>query len=326
MDAKTTANAPTFRMRDSFSDAGELGRILGFDMGFRQLTATPQNIDATIIAGKHIALLSMHFNCAYHQCAYAPPGAITLGIPEFGSTDYFGIPYPEGGILPFNHTSGIDIVSRAGFRAYTISIAEEFLQDISASTRLPLCERAYSPARDTIFIDAPETANLRDSVRPLFRKSQLPLSTEKESDLAIDFLRATADGQAANDRSTPSVRAEAVRKALDCINQLSATGLTVSELCSATDVPWRTLSRAFNERFGIGPKKYLKSVRLAAVRSTQATVARRYDVVLSVESVGDAINVYVRPKKELSKSELDELRRAIRADLGLSAADAIVFR
>ena len=41
MDAKTTANAPTFRMRDSFSDIGELGRILGFDMGFRQLTATP---------------------------------------------------------------------------------------------------------------------------------------------------------------------------------------------------------------------------------------------------------------------------------------------
>jgi hypothetical protein len=67
-------------------------------------------------------------------------------------------------------------------------------------------------------------------------------------------------------------------------------------------------------------------LRLAAVRSTQATVARRYDVVLSVESVGDTINVYVRPNKELSKSELDELRRAIRAELGLSAADAIVFR
>jgi hypothetical protein len=67
-------------------------------------------------------------------------------------------------------------------------------------------------------------------------------------------------------------------------------------------------------------------LRMVSVRSAQASVARRYNVVLSVESVGDSISVYVRPNKELSKAELDELRIAIRADLGLSAADTIVFR
>lgn len=67
-------------------------------------------------------------------------------------------------------------------------------------------------------------------------------------------------------------------------------------------------------------------LRMASVRSSQAAVARRYNVVISVESVGDTINVYVRPNKEMSKAELDELRRAIRAELGLSGADAIVFR
>ena len=67
-------------------------------------------------------------------------------------------------------------------------------------------------------------------------------------------------------------------------------------------------------------------LRMASVRSSQAAVARRYNVVISVESVGDTINVYVRPNKEMSKAELDELRSAIRAELGLSGADAIVFR
>jgi hypothetical protein len=67
-------------------------------------------------------------------------------------------------------------------------------------------------------------------------------------------------------------------------------------------------------------------LRMASVRSSQAAVARRYNVVISVESVGDTINVYVRPNKEMSKAELDELRRAIRAELGLSGGDAIVFR
>ena len=65
---------------------------------------------------------------------------------------------------------------------------------------------------------------------------------------------------------------------------------------------------------------------MASVRSSQAAVARRYNVVISVESVGDTINVYVRPNKEMSKAELDELRSAIRAELGLSGGDAIVFR
>lgn len=67
-------------------------------------------------------------------------------------------------------------------------------------------------------------------------------------------------------------------------------------------------------------------MRLVEVRRVQAEVARRYNVVISVESDGSAISVYVRPKKELSKPEIDELRRSIRADLGLADADSIVIR
>ena len=67
-------------------------------------------------------------------------------------------------------------------------------------------------------------------------------------------------------------------------------------------------------------------LRLVAVRSVQAEVARRYNVVLSVENAGDVLNVYVRPNKEMSKAELDDLRSAIRAELGLSPHDSIIIR
>lgn len=66
--------------------------------------------------------------------------------------------------------------------------------------------------------------------------------------------------------------------------------------------------------------------RVAAVRSSQAAVARRYNVVLSVENRGSKINVYVRPRGELTKAEREELRQAIRSELGLSAQDSIIFR
>ena len=67
-------------------------------------------------------------------------------------------------------------------------------------------------------------------------------------------------------------------------------------------------------------------LRMANVRSSQAAVARRYNVTLSVDSSADGINVYVRPGKTLSKDEMDDLRRAIRAELGLASEDTIIFR
>ncbi len=66
--------------------------------------------------------------------------------------------------------------------------------------------------------------------------------------------------------------------------------------------------------------------RVAGIRNSQAAVARRYNVVLSVENRGSKINVYVRPKKELSKAEIDSLRKAIRSELGLAPQDSIIFR
>lgn len=70
----------------------------------------------------------------------------------------------------------------------------------------------------------------------------------------------------------------------------------------------------------------LNSQRLAAIRDAQPAVARKYNVVLSVEQRGSQINVYVRPKGELDKNQLDELRRAIRSELGLDEADSIIFQ
>jgi len=79
-------------IQDEFSDVGALGEKIGFEMGFRQLDKGRQNIPATILAGEHVTLLKMHFNCGYHQSGYGPSGAITVGIPEVGVDDWFSAP------------------------------------------------------------------------------------------------------------------------------------------------------------------------------------------------------------------------------------------
>ncbi len=66
--------------------------------------------------------------------------------------------------------------------------------------------------------------------------------------------------------------------------------------------------------------------RVASIEQNRSGAARRLGVDLSIESQGEHVTVYVRSKKQRSKAELDELRRAVRQELGLSESDTIILR
>lgn len=66
--------------------------------------------------------------------------------------------------------------------------------------------------------------------------------------------------------------------------------------------------------------------RLAQMENSRQTVARRHNVELSFESKDGKVSVYVRPKKSLAKVEIDELRKALRKELGLLDSDTLIFR
>lgn len=59
--------------------------------------------------------------------------------------------------------------------------------------------------------------------------------------------------------------------ALDYLQEHEHETVTVGEICAGTGVSWRTLNRAFLERFGIGPKGYLQRLRLTGVRAKLST-------------------------------------------------------
>ena len=66
--------------------------------------------------------------------------------------------------------------------------------------------------------------------------------------------------------------------------------------------------------------------RLAKMESTRQAVAQRNGVELSFESKNGKISVYVRPKKTLTKAEMDTLRKTLRKELGLADSDTIIIR
>ncbi len=96
--------------------------------------------------------------------------------------------------------------------------------------------------------------------------NQVGFTLEEEETLAAHLLLAGLGNSAIADKSAPKVRARSVTTTLKYIELHPADAVTISEICAATGVSWRTLDRAFMERFGIGPKTYLQRARLSRVR------------------------------------------------------------
>lgn len=66
--------------------------------------------------------------------------------------------------------------------------------------------------------------------------------------------------------------------------------------------------------------------RLARLETSRQEVANKHGVELSFNAKNGKIEVYVRPKKALTKADLDELRKTLRKELGLADSDTIIFR
>jgi len=254
-----------------FSDFGDLGRSGGWDLDFRQLDAGPQSIPASVVNSGRIMIMRMRFNRGYHQRGCAPPGMLTLGLPVEGMTDWFGRSFKRKSIVPFNYASGVDGVSRPGFEAFTLSIAEDFLQEVSDTFQLPVPDYLRVPKAGTHVPNSQSVQYLRRDLRCLTDDPQAKLCKERETGLVVELLTAALANSRIEDKSTPAARAYAVSATLDYLESHQHEAVSVGQVCAAARVSWRTLNRAFLERFGIGPKAYLQRCRLAGVRADLLT-------------------------------------------------------
>jgi len=259
------------RIRGSFRDVAELGRLFGWDLGFRQLDDGEHLIAARIVVGEHLTLVGMKFNRSFHQLGSPPRGMFTLGIPLVGLRDWFGRPYASSSILPFNHAAGIDCVSEQGFEGFTISIAEDFLQRVCAGYGIEVPNYIIEPHVNSIIGNSPATQIFRAGVSGVVDGAASGLDEVVEDELVVALLCAALSSPAITDKSQPIFRSRALHRAVAYINDNLSERMTVRDICEQNAIPLRTLNRAFRERFGVGPKSYLKRQRLSAVRTALLT-------------------------------------------------------
>ena len=255
------------RISQRFPDVSILGRALGYELGFRQLDNCDPSIPATALIGENVTLTHMRFATGFHQLGSAPAGMLTFGVPLNGLRNWFGRAYRTSSILPFNQNSGIDGVSGKGFEAFTISFAEDFLADIASSYRIPIPRYLHRPTPESVIDRSKFNDRFRCLLSRVISDPDSGFVQEEEDELIITFLNAAQNGSSNADQSSARRRSRALEQALAYIENHPGEVVTVRDICIENGIALRTLNRAFNERFGIGPKAYVNRQRLSAVRA-----------------------------------------------------------
>jgi AraC-like DNA-binding protein len=270
MPSQTEKSGRHRREQGRFSDYGELGRPGGWDLDFRQLDPGPPSISASIVGTDRMSLMKMRFDCGFHQTGCAPPGTLTFGLPLEGMRDWFGRPYAAESILPFNFASGVDGVSQRGFEAFTLSIDVDFLQNVSASHQIPVPDQFFAPIAGASIQNRQAAQKLRRAIHSLIDDDTAQFDADQEIALVIELLNSADVESPSGNQIAPHARSRAISAALGFLEQHQREAPTVARVCRETGVSWRTLDRAFKERFGIGPKVYLQHLRLDGVRADLA--------------------------------------------------------
>ena len=177
-------------------------------------------------------------------------------------------------LLCFHPSEEFQCLSPPGFAVFSLSVRESRLADVAARLGHP---GLFDAMRRELAIDAAGATGLAE-LRHLLPRLFVPLNagaTCATSEDEIDWLESQITEElvimVAEARCDPkplplSDRSRATRTAVSYILDHAREAVTVSEVCEATGVSWRTLDRAFKENLGASPKRCIAGVRLQGVR------------------------------------------------------------
>jgi len=239
------------------------------------------------------ALVQRHrFGWHLHQRGAAPTDFRTFGVGFDGRQEFPWNGQTIGGdwLLSFPEDGSFESVSGESFHVYTLSFREELVQRTAEVLGLPPVGEAPS-ATGASRLNSRSARGIRRTLRSVVQASrqvQLPgdgechgLARIIEWDLLSQILHGIGDGQPTS-QPRANLRAHALRRSKEFIEQAGGQPVTVRELCEASGASWRTLDYAFKERYGVTPKAYLRARRLNAAHAELRDMSPEEGTVASV--------------------------------------------
>jgi len=262
----------TFRANyDSLEEFSLAMNSLGWQANFSQLVRGAGHSGMNVFASGNGAVLRADSSSRHHQRAIPAPNMRTFGLlarPQAAgrianrTLDSESLIYVD----PYH---GYDAVLESDFSGYTMSFNEERLARIVELYELPALDFTASTPGSERSPGPREVAILRSTLAEIFTLAASGeqaaavslLDTELPARLLSSWLGTTASSSARSDN-----RALVVARALEYLNAFPQEAISVEQLCRVCACSMSTLERAFKDRFGVAPKRYLVMSRLSGAR------------------------------------------------------------
>jgi AraC-like DNA-binding protein len=258
--------------RKSYSIEDLTALQMGCDYSVSQLEPTEEESFVNLYRTAHVGYQCFRYGPALDQRLRVSEGFLSFGLVESDSpiTWTYDQVIPNDALTVFPRDESLKAVSPTGFRANGISFAETFMANLAEQVyRRPLslllpAPGIYLPNSTKLGVLRVELYKWRQLVAQ-GANSRLAIVSRREESLALAILDALVDARyVEKDGLTKSARA--MSRALEIIHNGELENISAVELCKHTDCSQRTLEKNFLRRFGVTPKRYIKSLRLAQVR------------------------------------------------------------
>lgn len=244
----------------------------GWKFDVTQMTPSPKPSSARLIQSDRVSLVPMALNAGFNQTIVAKPGYINFGLPAVGSTPIWvgdqAITADTLVLFPTGEQG--TSVSSAGFKATAIHLQQsqldELLQVVFHRTMDDLLARTGANK-----LLASDQGALRrelsgwDYLAHSQRQAPGALLRQREEMLAESILGHVFRSEIGDSpRALKSERA--MNTALEFIRDEAQGEISVTRLCKVAGCSISTLEYSFSRRFGVTPKRYIKSLQLSRVR------------------------------------------------------------
>jgi len=266
------------------NEPNDLNKLSQWDIDFRQIQLGPMNTTIKVRSGQAMSLLEIDMSRAVHQTGVSPKGQISIGLPSRNSlSTWQGQDTKASQLISFGNSQEFDGVGNGKFHGLTISIDEKKMERVADRIGSDIPNDLRKSAKFTLGDDIQSFIALNKVSSTLLNNPNLPFTQGEEETVITNLLIAATSLDKTEDKSCPKSRDRAVLRAIDMMISFEKQSVTISQICQEIGASWRTLDRAFLEKFGIGPKHYYMRMRLNRVRSD---LLHRADT----DSVSDIVN------------------------------------
>ena len=247
-----------------------------WSLEFKQLDSGKFYGDISLLDSPQIQIGTTHLNRKLDQRGITPDGYRTFIVPKknYGNRYIWrGHEVLENEILIQPRSRDFSSISNPGWGIYTVSIADNLVTGFFKEYELSALDVLNSSA-EVMRMSSQSMNRVRKQLDYIFiLAKQNDLNINKKAFQQIFFegiptmiLKNWVLSKLKENVPSSRLRDIAFRKAIGYLNSCTTDMPTVRELCLISGSSERTLEYAFKEKYGFGPKEFIKKAKLNHVR------------------------------------------------------------